>query len=125
MRLCELISRVSEIVTPETNDFYSYILLSSDDNGGFLRTRYCWRNQAFPDRKLHGEYRKIMVACNKEICLNDLKDKSGTNLKLQFHYDILNAEWEDAEWDIELGYRYVYIFDLDTNSFIMQHMDFL
>lgn len=38
MTLYELIKQVSQILTPQTDDFYNYVLYTSDDNGGFLRT---------------------------------------------------------------------------------------
>jgi len=42
MMLHDLLRQVSEILTPETGSFYGYLLHTSDDNGGFLRTRHCW-----------------------------------------------------------------------------------
>ena len=125
MTLYKLIKQLSDLVTPGSNDFYNYILYTSDDNGGFLRTRYCWWDKALVDRNLHGEYRKVLVTCNKEISVDDLANKKDTKLKLQFHYDFLDATFEDAEWDLQMGYRYIYLFNLETNEIVMEYRESL
>ena len=122
MTLYELIRRVSNIITPETDDFYHYILYTSDDNGGFLRTRYCWWDKPLVDRDLCGEYQKVLVACQKEISAN-LINKQDTRLKLQLHYDWLDMTMEDMEWDIEMGYCYIYLFDFVANEFTMEYRE--
>ena len=42
MDLHMLLDRVSKILTPNTDYFYTYALHTFDNNGGFLQTRYCW-----------------------------------------------------------------------------------
>ncbi len=38
----EFLHRISEILVPEKSEgFFQYLLHSSDDDGDFLRTRYC------------------------------------------------------------------------------------
>ena len=62
MQLYELIRKVSDILTPETDVFYN------DDNGGFLRTRYCWWDRCVKDRSLDDEYKKVLVTSVRPIC---------------------------------------------------------
>lgn len=53
MTLYELLKQISNIITPENDVFYRYAIYTSDDNGGFLRTRYCWRlDKPVKDRNL-------------------------------------------------------------------------
>ncbi len=121
--LYKLIKQVSNLITPESNDFYNYVLYTSDDNDGFLRTRWCWFDKSIADKTLHSEYKKVLVTCNKEISADDLVNKEDTNLKLQFHYDYLDPTFEDAEWDLYGGYEYIYLFNLDTNEVALEHRD--
>jgi hypothetical protein len=121
--LYKLIKQVSNLITPESNDFYNYVLYTSDDNDGFLRTRWCWFDKSIADKILHSEYKKVLVTCNKEISADDLVNKEDTNLKLQFHYDYLDPDFEDAEWDLYGGYEYIYLFNLDTNEVALEHRD--
>ena len=123
MTLYELIKCVSDIITPETNDFYQYVLYTSDDDGGFLRTRYCWWEKPVSDRKLSRQYTRVLVACAREINEKDLVDREGTKLKLQFHYDYANADFDDADWDLLMGYGYLYLFDLTKNEYIMERRE--
>jgi len=123
--LYELIKQVSDIITPDGIDFYNYVLHTSDDNGGFLRTRHCWWDKSLEDKKLHGEYKKVLVTCNKKISVGDLVNKKDTKLKLQFHYDYFDASFEDADWDRLSGYCYIYLIDCDTRTFVMEYGDAL
>lgn len=122
MTLYKLIKQVSTLITPESDDFYNYVLFTSDDNGGFLRTRYCWWDEPLADRNILGKYRKVLVACNKEISVVDLVNKKDTELKIQFHYDFYDATFEDAEWDLQIGYSYIYLFNLD-NEVLMEYRE--
>ena len=123
MTLYELIKQVSDIITPESNIFYNYVVYTSDDNGGFLRTRYCWWDKPLGNRNLCDKYKKVLVTCNKEITVDELVNKTDTKLKIQFHYDYLDPSFEDAEWDIQMGYNYIYLIDLSTNDFVMEYRE--
>lgn len=39
MTLYQLLARISDIITPQDDTFFKYAIYTSDDNGGFLRTR--------------------------------------------------------------------------------------
>ena len=120
MTLHKLVKRVSDIITPGTDEFYKYVLYTSDNNGGFLRTRYCWWDKPFEDRKLPDGYTKVLVTCKKEIIVEDLINKKEPKLELQFWYDSLDAKLDYVECDIEMGYCYIYVFDLVTNAFVVE-----
>ncbi|MGN0691926.1 MAG: hypothetical protein ACI4K7_06235, partial [Oscillospiraceae bacterium] len=87
MQLYELIQKVSDILTPETNAFYTYVLHTSDDDGGFLRTRYCWWDKCVKDRVLDDDdYKKVLVASGRPIDINHLTRHDTKYVKLQFEY---------------------------------------
>lgn len=121
MTLYELIRNVSRIITPEDDSFFRYVIFTSDDNGGFLRTRYCW----WPDRPIEDKelgdyaYERVMVTSKSEIDLKGLLDETETRVKIQFTYSREEATIANAEWDAQLGYRYVYIFDLKSGNYTL------
>lgn len=117
MTLYDLILNVSQIITPDTNAFYHYILYTSDDNGGFLRTRYCWSSLPIADRSFRYDYKKIMVTAKSPLTEEVFVQTPETNAKIQFSYGIMNPSISDAEWDAQLGYRHVYIFDLIKKTY--------
>ena len=125
MTLYELIKRISAIITPETDDFYEYVIHTSDDNGGFLRTRYCWWDKCVEDRKIRSEFKKVLVTSMTEIDVKKLarlKDGEDTIVKMQLTYSETNATIEDADWDAQHGYNYVYIFDLENNTYTKEYV---
>ena len=75
------------------------------------------------DRRLQDGYKSVLIACRKEIHAEDLVNKKDTRLKIQFHYEYPNAAFEDADWDVQMGYCYIYLFNLDTKDFIMEYRD--
>ena len=48
-------------------------------------------------------------------------NKKEPKLELQFWYDSLDAKLDYVECDIEMGYCYIYVFDLTTNEFVVEH----
>lgn len=125
MTLYELIKSISAIITPENNDFYEYVIHTSDDNGGFLRTRYCWFDKCVEDRKIRSDIKKVLVTSMSEIDVNNfrkLKDGEDTAVKMQITYHEPNASIEDADWDSQFGYNYIYIFDLVNNTYIKDYV---
>ena len=122
MTLHELIKKLSEIITPETDAFNNYVLYTSDDNLGFLRTRHYWEDVPLRDRKFKRELSRAFVTAEAPIKEDDLvkRDKFVTSAKLQVTY--YNTDIEDMEWDADLGYNYLYIFDLENKSFEMKYI---
>lgn len=123
MTLYKLIEQISEILTPDTMLFYDYVLHTSDDNGGFLRTRYCWWEKTVEDFILgEKEYKKVMISMKRPFDIEDLADKKGTLVKMQIDYCETDATLENADWDAELGYCYIYIFDLQNKTYTMNYI---
>lgn len=123
MTLYDLIHKISNIITPETNAFYNYVLYTSDDDGGFLRTRYCWWDDPVPNHRIGSEYRTVLVTSQEPIEEADLKNESDTLAKIQLHYDYTDATLADAEWDAELGYGYVYLMNLEKMEYEMKYVE--
>jgi hypothetical protein len=103
MTLHELLKVVSDILTPDSGLLYDYMLYISDDNGGFLRTRFCWwPEREVIDKELSGEKNVILIAMASEMDVKILQDKNQTPLKLQIHYSNGNAKLEYAKWDASM-----------------------
>ncbi len=123
MTLYNLLKQISDIITPNTDAFYKYAIYTSDDNGGFLRTRYCWwLDKPIKDRKLSDGYSKVLVTSKSEIKESDLLDETSTKVKMQITYSVKNASVEDADGDTQLDYCYVYIFDLKKGIYTLDYV---
>lgn len=123
MTLYKLLKQISNIITPENDEFYRYALYTSDDNG-FLRTRYCWCfDRPVKDRELGDGFKTILVTSKQEINVNDLRNETDTLLKMQITYSEKEATIEDAAWDIQLDYCFVYIFDLIRETYTMSYIE--
>lgn len=123
MTLYQLLKEISSILTPEDDAFYEYALYTSDDNGGFLRTRYCrWEDRPIRDMELGEDFGTVLVTSKHEISTDDLYDRSETRVKMQITYSIKNATVENADWDTQLGYCYVYLFDLRDHTYLVTYI---
>ncbi len=116
MTLYQLLARISDIITPQDDTFFKYVIYTSDDNGGFLRTRPDWQG-GLKDKKIGDGFKKVLVTSKQIINIDDLKRKPYTYVKIQITYSNKNAIVEDAICDIELGYRNVYIVDLENETY--------
>lgn len=120
MTLYNLIKQISEILTPESDLFYEYVLHTSDIHSGWLRTRYCWSNQPFENRDLNiDNYKKVLVTMQTPFNEEDLKEKPLTRAKMQIHYANSDIDIMDEEIDAGLGYCYTYIIDIENKHFYM------
>ena len=117
MTLYDLLKRISQILTPEDDAFYRYALYTSDDNGGFLRTRYCRSAQPVADHAVGEGFSRVLVTAKTPLCRYDLRDRSEPRAKLQITYSVPSADLSDADWDAQLGYCYVYLIDLQSGQF--------
>ena len=123
MTLYTLLKQISDILTQEDDSFYKYAMYTSDDDGGFLRTRHCWwPDKPVKDLNLGDGFEIVMVTAKNEIDIVDLKDESDTLVKLQITYSQKKAAIEDADWDAQLGYCYVYLFDLKNHTYTMEYV---
>jgi len=120
MTFYELIRQISEILTPETDSFYDYILHSCDDDGGFLRTRWCRWEKTLPDFKVRPQ-EKTLICFRSPFHEGDAyyqKDDDAVNtlVKMQLFYD--NGDIENGiEWSRQLDYCFAYIIDLKNKSY--------
>ena len=118
MTLHELIRQISAILTPETDSFFDYVLQTSDDDGGFLRTCYCFKGRALGDREIKD--RTDAVVCFMEPFSEDYTDDgSYTRVKLQLSYG--GCMDRDIpmfiRWSYGVGFRVAYVFDLKAGTY--------
>ena len=113
MTLYELIARISAILTPETGSFYQYVLHSSDDNGGFLRTRFCLWDRPVPDREIP-PLEGALVCFRKPFC-EDYGEGTG-RVQLQLFYQNQEDNGFYASWSKDMGFGVPYLFDLREKS---------
>ena len=124
MTLYEFLKEISNIITPEDDSFYNYAIYTSDDNGGFLRTRYTWwEDKPVKDTVLEDGFETVMVTSKTEIKSENLRKKPDTLVKLQITYSLTNAAINDSDWDIQLNYCYVYIFNLKTKTYTLTYRE--
>lgn len=82
MTLHELLKVVPDFLTPDSGLLYDYLLYTSDDNGGFLRTRFCWwPERAVTDKELSGEKNVNLIAMASEMDEKILQDKKPDSVK--------------------------------------------
>ena len=75
------------------------------------------------DAELGDGFETVMVTSMNEINTEDLHKKPETLLKLQITYSLTNATTKDSDWDTQLGYCYVYIFDLKARKYTMTYIE--
>jgi len=118
MTLHGLIKQISAILTPETDSFYDYVLNTSDDDGGFLRTCFCYKSHPLRDREIR-DLTGAVVCFLEPFTEHYTDDGFDTLVKLQLDYDERRAfsRKDFIEWSWEMGYRFAYIFDLEAKTF--------
>ena len=124
MTLYELLKKISNIITPQNDAFFRYAIYTSDDNGGFLRTRYCWwLDRPVKDRELGNGFETVLVTAKQEISVDDLGVETDTLVKMQITYSEKKATIEDADWDTQLDYCFVYLFDLTKDTYTVSYVE--
>ena len=127
MDLYTLLSNISAIVTPNTDYYYEYALHTFDNNGGFLRTRYCWWDKCLENHELkNNEYKVVLLTAEQpliEDAFKPLKHLEGTNAKMQLDYcnQYATFDTDDIIFDVENGFCYVYLIDLVNKTMQMKH----
>jgi len=122
MTLYKLIRQVSEILTPETNSLYEYLLHTSDDDGGFLRTRWCYWGKPVRDFTVH-DMDKVLLCFKHPFHEGDAYyERDGeyieTLVKMQLMYYPEDIE-ANIEWNRQLNYCFVYLIDLKHKTYTM------
>ena len=121
----EYLHRISEIIVPEqTEEFFNYLLHSSDENGDFLRTRYCYWEKPLPDSICDHKVKCALVTLQVKYDFDNFLvfyDDSGyTNIKLQVHF----GEYENdddfymkTEWASAVGFPYWIRIDMENGTY--------
>lgn len=118
MTLYELIKQISAILTPETDSFFDYVLQTSDDNGGFLRTCYRFKGHALRDREI-ADRTKAVVCFMEPFTERYTDDGHITWVKLQLSYGGCMDENIPSfiRWSWGVGFRVAYVFDLASGTY--------
>ena len=113
MTLYDLINEVDEAFTPTTHTLKDFIIHTSDNNGGFLRT--CYRRKKEPLANIEiGDPDYILIAFQEEytedsITLNHNPNGELTKAKLQLCYWTNENIADEVSLYMSLGYIYCYI----------------
>ena len=114
MTLYELVKIANDTLTPNSTLLYDYILNSSDNNGGFLRTSYCKKSKPLKDIDIIKTH-IILIAFEEpfDSALLDFTQEGFTRTNLQFFYVIRGQEDLQAEkrWSEDLGYPHFITID--------------
>ena len=135
----EFYKKVANILAKENGEkLFQYIIHAMDDNGGFLRTRYCYWEKELPDRKMYEYPKTVLVALRFPFDFEreteyyeeePVKADTDTLLKMQLFYHDLsdeNAFLDEAEWSACVGYPYPIKVDMVQESFeIMEYIESL
>lgn len=126
MTTYELYRKLSTILAPQNSDaLLDFIIHTSDDNGDFIRTRYCKSSKTLPNENLGEEVKTALVTLRNPFdfkkCSEYYSEETNqfgdplTNLKMQiFLYDLSNdEELEKAvKWSAAIGFDYAIKIDL-------------
>lgn len=119
--LYEALKRFDEEFTPGTTLFSDYVLWTSDNNGGFLRTRFASKSSPLPDRNL-GEGTFIILAVDGPVDTEkityhgDYNTHKLTKLKLQFCWISISDLEDMLAWNENMGYKNRYVLACDTGK---------
>ena len=110
MTLYDALAKANRKITPDSNLFFFYVLKTSDDNGGFLRTCYCEKQHSLKDREIK-DIDFIVVGSQQPVAEQALLNcftKTGikTRIKLQIYYGMISSAEEGIELNKNLGYKY-------------------
>lgn len=105
MTAYELCREISDILSEKHSDeLFDYIIHSMDDDGGFLRSRFCYWDKTLRDRNV-GEVKTALVATQRPFDFENCTDYyfcdvttggKSTIMKMQIYYYDLSDEKEFA-----------------------------
>lgn len=131
MKLYNLLNSVSDILTPKTHSLFDYMIHTFDDDGGFLRTRYCYWEKPIPDFTIR-DLQKILVCFKQPFREGDPyyeiekfdnapeHEQKNTFVKMQLFYADGDIE-DDIRWSRELRYKEAYVLDLEAGTYEIRH----
>lgn len=117
--------RIAEILVPHrAEEFFDFLLHSSDDDGGFLRTRYCYWDKTLPDSAINYQVNCALVTLQRKYDFTNLSDfytsNGGTAIKLQVHFGEYKDEYEfymESEWASSVGFSYPVKIDMEKGTY--------
>ncbi len=133
MRLYDLLEQVSDILTPQTHSLYDYMVRTFDDNGGFLRTRFCYWDKPVPNLRIK-DLNEVLICFRQPFQEGDPyyeTERYGENLqyeqkntlvKMQLFYVPGNMA-ENIAWSCQFPYPEAYIINLKTKTFEVRHYE--
>ena len=128
----EYLYRIAEILVPEqTEEFYDYLLHSCDDDGGFLRTRYCYRETPLPDSDCDHHVNCALITLRRRYDFNNLPafytSDGGTAIKLQIHfgeYQDEEAFYMESEWASSVGFSYPVKINMNKGTYTVSEFKY-
>lgn len=130
MTFYEYLRRLAEIIAPESSGaLFDYIIHSMDNDGGFLRSRWCrWDDELIEIKGDFGDIRTALVAVRDPELLDKPEEYYGedfggqitTRLKMQlFYYDHSDKGGFDdsAQWSADMGYPAALKVDMENGTY--------
>ncbi len=123
---CQKIAQILSKGKEET--LYKYLVHSTDDNYGFLRTRFCYWDKELPNKKIKNINTALLSLnspCDFSPSTNyyenvNVKAGTGTVLKVQlFYFDLSDKKkFRDmARWSARVGFPYSIKIDMLNETF--------
>lgn len=128
MTTYELYKKVASVLAPKYSEaLFDYIIHSMDNNSSFLRSRYCYCENALPDIDC-GDISTVLLSLDCLFDFNESKDyyedipssRTFTALKMQlFLYDLSDNEQfrKEAELSASVGFPYSIKVKITDGSF--------
>ena len=122
----EFLHRIAEILVPnQTEAFFRYLLHTSDENGGFLRSHYCFWEKPLPDDTDCNYLVKVaLVTMQQRYELDNFPafytTNGGAAIKLQVHFGEYQDEddfYLESEWASSVGFSYPVKIDMEKGTY--------
>lgn len=125
----EFYKQIASILSPNNSEaLFDYIIHAMDNNGFFLRTRYCYSNKPLPNGPLSRDVQIVLVALRKPFLFenntNYYEDRDGiiksTALKMELFLIDLSDEqaFENAmRKSAIVGYHYPIKVNISEKSY--------
>lgn len=122
-KLARILARDNE------EELFQYIIHSMDDDGGFLRSRYCYWSKELPNPESGREIKTALVALRSPFNFMsstkyyeeaEVKDGTSTILKMQvFYFDLSKEESfiDETKWSAGVGFPYPIKVDMVNETF--------
>lgn len=115
--LYDALHLLNDFYTPNSKNFFNYVVWSSDDNTFFLRTCYRKKQSKISNGTFAASLTHLVVAFEEpfkkeNLCFVDNKGFLLSKTHLQICFTRSEGVLEEIEWCIEMGYKYCQVFDL-------------